>query len=215
MKKTPALIFDFGNVVAHFDYTIAADKLGAHIGLSGIELLRRARAAGFDGLLKGYERGESTAEEFSARVMALVGLDIPHEEFAAAWADIFRLNRPVVDLIAGLKAAGYTLVLGSNTNGMQADSFRARFAEALAPFDSLVLSYQVGHGKPSAGFYLACVEAAGAAAGGCVFIDDLAENIEGARAAGLRGILYNADDHSSLPAALRAEGVEWPTGMDR
>lgn len=210
MKKTPALIFDFGNVVAHFDYARAADTLGAPLGISGVELLGRARAAGFDELVKVYERGEMSATDFSTRTMGLVGLDLTHEAFAAAWADIFRPNAPVVELLPGLKRAGYTLVLGSNTNDLHAAQFRAQFADALAPFDAMVLSYQIGHIKPSVGFYRACAEAAGVAPGDCVFIDDLAENVAGARAAGLRGITYRADDHPGLPRMLRAEGVEVP-----
>ena len=75
---------------------------------------------------------------------------------------------------------GYTLVLGSNTNDLHAAHFRRQFADALAHFDRLVLSYEVGHIKPSAAFYHACVEAAGARPDECVFIDDLPENVEGA-----------------------------------
>ncbi len=40
--RRPALIFDFGNVVAHFDHGLAGlGKLGASLGLSGEEVLER------------------------------------------------------------------------------------------------------------------------------------------------------------------------------
>ncbi len=206
--RRPALIFDFGNVVAHFDYLRAASALGARLGLSGEDLMARLRPLGFSDLVKRYEAGAMTAEGFSKDVSALVGLDVTHEEFAEAWGDIFTANPSIVPLIAGLKGAGYTLVLGSNTNDIHATRFRRDFAETLGYFDRLVLSYEVGQIKPSSAFYQACAEAAGAEPGDCAFIDDLAENVEGARSAGLLGVLYR--DAEGLVVDLTALGVEVP-----
>lgn len=208
--RHPALIFDFGNVLAHFDYRKAAGRLGESLGLSGEAFLERVRPLGFSALVQEYESGRIAAEAFSKGVADLAGLAITHDEFAAAWSDIFTLNEPVAGLIAGLKRAGYTLVLGSNTNDLHASHFRRQFAGALAHFDRLVLSYEVGHIKPSSSFYLACAEAAGAAPGDCVFIDDLPENVEGARHAGLLALLYR--DPASLREGLRSLGVA--TGAD-
>ena len=207
--RRPALIFDFGNVVAHFDYRKAASKLGSRLGLSGEELLERLRPLGFSDLLKTYESGKISAEAFSRGVSDLIGLAISHDEFVAAWADIFRANDSLAPLFGFFKGKGYTLVLGSNTNDLHAAQFRRQFAETLGQFDRLVLSYEVGHVKPSTAFYLACAEAAGADPGDCVFIDDLPENVEGARAAGLVGLLYQSTDR--LLVDLEEIGVEVPT----
>ena len=206
--RRPALIFDFGNVVAHFDYRKAASKLGTRLGISGEELLERLRPLGFSDLLKSYEAGKISAEAFSKGVSNLIGLAIAHHEFVAAWSDIFRANESLAPLFGFFKEKGYTLVLGSNTNDIHADQFRRQFADSLAHFDRLVLSYEVGHIKPSAAFYLACAEAAGAEPGECVFIDDLMENIEGARAAGLVGLHYETTEQ--LLVDLEAIGVEIP-----
>ena len=157
-------------------------------------------------MLQRYESGLTSSEEFGREVGALMGFSLSHDEFAAAWSDIFWLNEPVAKLVADLKSRGYTLVLGSNTNELHATHFRRQFAEALGHFDTLVLSYEVGHIKPSAEFYLACARAAEADPADCVFIDDLPENIEGARAAGLQGVLYGGDT-DSLRQELAALGV--------
>ena len=211
--RRPALIFDFGNVVAFFDYTRACDQLGPRLGLSGADFLRRVRERGLTPVLQEYERGRIACEEFSRSVCALAGLDIPHDEFAAAWSDIFRLNEPVADLVRDLKGRGYTLVLGSNTNALHAAQFRRQYAATLAHFDRLILSHEVGQIKPSAGFYHACAAAASAAPGDCVFIDDLPENVAGATAAGLSGVLYR--DAAPLAADLRARGVDVGAGPAR
>jgi putative hydrolase of the HAD superfamily len=200
------LIFDFGNVVAFFDYARACEVLGKRLGFSGAEFLERARSAGLSPLVQRYESGAITSEEFSRSFCELVGCEIPHEEFAAAWSDIFWLNEPVARIAKELKRQGYTLLLGSNTNALHATHFRRQFAEALAPFDHLVLSYEVGHIKPSADFFHACARIVGVEPGDCVFIDDVPENVEGARRAGLSGVDFR--DAPSLLDDLRRLGVE-------
>ena len=88
--------------------------------------------------------------------------------------------------------------------------FRRRFAPIFDRFDHLILSHEVGHMKPDRRFYDACVRAAGVPAGSCAFIDDLPENVAGARRAGLAALHYV--DTPSLIADLRGLGVEVPPG---
>ncbi len=209
--KLPALIFDFGNVIAHFDYARAAARVGAPFGVGGAELLGRARAAGLTEVVARYEAGRIETEEFIALARATTGLAVAPDRFAAAWVEIFSINAPVARLAGALKRAGYRLVLGSNTNALHSEHFRRQFAAELSCFDRLVLSHEVGHIKPSPEFYHACVEAAGVPAADCLFIDDLDENVEGARAAGLGAVHYVGDD--ALIASLAASGVE-VAGLD-
>jgi glucose-1-phosphatase len=206
MSRRPAIIFDFGNVVAHFDYNRAGERLGRMVDMTGEDFIQRAREAGFVELLKVYESGGMTSAAFHQRVVELTGIPAGFDDFAAAWADIFWANEPVHRLIAGLKQAGYTLVLGSNTNELHASHFRTQFADVLRHFDGLALSYQVGVVKPQQRFYHACAEIAGSDPHDCIFIDDMFENIEGARQAGLIGVQYT--DVGRLVADLRTAGVE-------
>ena len=204
--KRPALIFDFGNVLSFFDYDRIGVNLGKPLGMTGREFIEHARASGFSPLHMQYERGKISSESFSAALCRLVGIDVPHADFVAAWEDIFTLNAPVAEMVAELKGRGYPLVLGSNTNEIHAAFFQREFAEALAPFDRLVFSHEVGHMKPAREFYLACAEAAGADPAECVFIDDLPENVQGAKDAGLRAILFTGVD--ALRRDLIRQGVD-------
>jgi glucose-1-phosphatase len=201
-----AIIFDFGNVVAFFEYGRAYARLGATIGLEGPAFQERLAERGFAQIASQFECGRMTALEFERAAMALFGFEIESREFKSAWNDIFWLNAPVADLIGQLKAAGYRLILGSNTNSLHADSFRRQFAAALAPFDHMVLSYEVGSMKPDASFYRACVAAAGVAPERCVFIDDLADNVAGAKRVGLKAVRYV--DDQALIAELHSLGIE-------
>ncbi|MBV8555902.1 MAG: HAD family phosphatase [Planctomycetaceae bacterium] len=206
-SRRPALIFDFGNVVAHFDYAKTCAHFGRRLGISGEAFLERVRSRGLTPLVQHYESGRMNAGAFSRAVCALAGLVLTHDEFASAWSDIFRPNEPIGRLIPILKRRGYTLVLGSNTNDLHAAQFRAQFAETLVHFDHLVLSYEIGHLKPSAPFYLACAEATGVPPESCIFIDDLVENVEGAREVGLIGLHFR--DMPTLLDDLAALGVEF------
>ena len=188
--REPALIFDFGNVVAFFDYLKACERLGPKLGLTAEAFRRRIVERGFAPLLGQFESGMIGPEEFAAKVMVLSGLSLPYHEFVDAWQDIFWLNEPVARLIERLKSTGYTLLLGSNTNILHSAHYRRQFASTLDLFDQLVLSHEVGHMKPSSEFYHACVRAAGLPAASCIFVDDLAENVDGARKAGLIGVHY-------------------------
>jgi glucose-1-phosphatase len=204
--REPALIFDFGNVVAFFDYLKACQRLGPMLGLTAEAFRRRIVERGFTPLLGQFESGKIGPEEFAAKVMVLSGQSLPYHEFVDAWQDIFWLNEPVARLIERLKSAGYTLLLGSNTNILHSAHYRRQFASTLDLFDQLVLSHDVGHIKPSAEFYHTCVRAAGLSAASCIFVDDLAENVDGARQAGLIGVHYI--DTPALITDLTELGVQ-------
>jgi putative hydrolase of the HAD superfamily len=208
MMREPVLIFDFGNVVCHFDYLRACERFSQKLGTTAAVLQSILLERGFTDLQVRFESGRIGAGEFAKSVQELAGLDLTYEEFVAGWNDIFWLNEPVARIVSALKARGYTLLLGSNTNVLHAAYFRRRFAPTMNLFDHMLLSYEVGCMKPERGFYEACFTTAGVPAGRCVFIDDLPQNVDGAQSAGMMAVRYS--DTPSLLAALRRVGVEVP-----
>ncbi len=205
--NAPAIIFDFGNVVGYFDYGRACEAIAQPRGLYGPALLQAAREAGLNELVAQFEIGQLSAKAFAESCCALLEpSDVTPEELIAAWSDIFWPNDSLVPLIHRLHNAGHRLILGSNTNELHASRFRRQFAETLSRFDHLILSFEVGHLKPSSGFYRACVEAAATDPADCLFIDDLPENVEGARQVGLQGLCYR--DTPTLVADLVRLGVD-------
>jgi len=203
-----ALIFDFGNVIGFFDHMKVYDRFAPRLGMAGAQLAAQLVERGFIDLLVEFECGRIAARDFAAQTMALTGLLIPYEEFVEGWNNIFWLNESLAGLIPWFKSRGYTLVLGSNTNILHSEHYRRQFAATLDHFDRLVFSHDVGAIKPAAEFYRACVEAAGVPATSCVFVDDLIENIDAARQAGLSGHVYT--DTPELIAALGRLGIEVP-----
>jgi putative hydrolase of the HAD superfamily len=204
--RRPVLIFDFGNVVAFFDFQKAYSVLESRSGLTREVLATRLRNNGFPALMERYESGAMDSLEFSRAVCGLVGVDLSHQEFTTAWNGIFTLNEPIARLVGTLKSRGYRLLLGSNTNELHASHFLREYAATMDHFDHLVLSYEVGHIKPAAEFFQACARLAGVEPSECIFIDDRPENVEGARQAGLTAIVFQ--DAEELLPELRRLGVE-------
>lgn len=204
--RYPAVIFDFGNVIGFFDYARAFTAIARPRGLDGSTLFEAARSAGLKELVSRLEVGELNPEEFAREVLTRIGRDdVSIEEFLAGWADIFEPNDAIAPIVRRLHESGRRLILGSNTNRIHADHFRRQFSGLLDRFDYLVLSFEIGHLKPSIEFYRACVSNAGAPADDCIFIDDLPENVDGARRLGLLGITYL--DPESLDRELSSLGL--------
>jgi putative hydrolase of the HAD superfamily len=74
-------------------------------------------------------------------------------------------------------------------------------------FDAIVVSGDVGLHKPEPEIYLLAAERAGAEPGTCVFVDDLRENIAGAEAVGMTGVLHR-DPAETLERLEQLLGVE-------
>lgn len=199
------IIFDFGNVIAHFDYKMAAGRIGQPLGLSGADLMAKAMSLDFHPLLMDLESGRIDEWAFLAELKQRLCLPQDVQQLAADWADIFSANQPVHTLAQTLRNNGYKLVLGSNTNAIHARQFQHQFADLLGQFHALIMSHQVGAMKPAALFYERCHQAAGEPAANCIFIDDMPENVEGAKAVGLHALHYR--DINTLIQELAALGV--------
>ncbi len=61
----PALIFDFGNVVAFFDYLKFFNRLGARLGIPGQAVRSQLEAEGFSKLHADFEAGRMTPAAFA------------------------------------------------------------------------------------------------------------------------------------------------------
>jgi HAD superfamily hydrolase (TIGR01549 family) len=196
------IIFDFGNVVGFFDHYRALAKLAPFTTLAPDAMYQSVYAGDIEDI---FEKGHLSEIEFLRRVVGLWRLRCESDRLAEAIADIFEPNPEICELIPRL-ARRYRLMLGSNTNVIHARKFRLQFADVLEHFQHLVLSFEIGARKPSREFFEHCLEHAGCAAQECVFVDDLAANVEGARQLGMKGVVYRAG--AGLERELREIGVE-------
>jgi putative hydrolase of the HAD superfamily len=200
------IVFDFGNVVGLFSHRQAAEQLAAYaagnVSVEEMERLLFRSELGED-----YEAGRVSSDAFMKYVCKRYQLACTPEEFAVAYSDMFAPNPDVCALLPRLKPH-YRLLLLSNTTELHSQHFLPKMAEQVKWFDHVVLSHAVGHRKPRPEVYRHCERLSGSPPAECLFIDDVPENVEGAKACGWHGIVYKPGD--DLPAALRTVGVEIP-----
>ena len=199
MKR--AVISDLGRVILWFHNEVFYRKMTAHCRLSVEEI--REIVWNSPEFVELFDLGRLTPHEFFERVTARLGAVIGYDEFMAAYVDVFTINPPVFEIMKRLKDR-HRLVLVSNVDPVRFGFIRERFPEIMF-FDDYVLSYELGVMKPAAEIYRVALVKAGVEAADCVFIDDLEENIAGAAALGIPGILYHPE--TDLEKELRDLGL--------
>jgi glucose-1-phosphatase len=197
------VIFDFGNVICSFDVEIFLAKLHGWSGLD-VETLRD-RVYG-SRLHSRYERGEISSKEFHREVVRRIGVDVPVEEFADRFSDIFTPLESTQVLIRALKGK-YRLGLLSNTNEWHFLR-HIRKVPVFPLFDAVTLSFEVGALKPEPEIYLDALRKLSLPPEACVFIDDIGKYADGAAVLGIRGIRYTG--HAELLRELSGLGVVPP-----
>jgi len=182
-------VLDFGNVIAFFSHARAASNLAslASAPVDSTEIHAFCFGSPLD---HAFERGQITSSHFRDTVRQKFGIRASDQEFDTAFADIFQINPVVDDWLDRLKREGPLLLL-SNTTPLHSDWFLRQFHASLGKFDHVVLSHAVGHRKPEAEVFHHCQKLAGLPAGQMVLVDDLDDNIAGARKVGWRGVLYH------------------------
>jgi FMN phosphatase YigB (HAD superfamily) len=147
--------------------------------------------------------GVTEPEAFFQEAAAAMGLRMSYAEFCVAWSDMFWEDSDVIELIAGAPVR-QRLVL-SNTNAIHWDWVRAQYGHVLARFDRSLASHECGVEKPDAEIYRIAIAHTGLPAAAHLFIDDIAENVEGAKAVGMDAVLHTEAD--SLRDEFRRRGL--------
>jgi putative hydrolase of the HAD superfamily len=201
-RQPDALLVDMDGVIRHWDAGIIArgDEL------LGLEAGTFARVAFDEELLRKATVGELTDEAWRDAVITCLVEDHGCDPGAAAAAwigDEFTIDSRVVELLSGVRAAGHRVVLLSNaTTRLESDLEKVGLAAA---FDAVVNSSRVALAKPDPAVYTHAAEAAAAAVGACLFVDDRAENVAGALAAGVPAVAFRSPVR--LEAVLRRTGL--------
>ena len=195
-----ALLFDLGRVVLDIDFSRAIGCWAAHSGREPSEIVARfARGAAY----RDHETGSISDADYFESLRALLGIGITDAQFLEGWNAIFSGEMPGIAALLERAATHLPLYAFSNTNRPHVDHFSHAHADVLGHFREIYLSSTIGLRKPDQAAYDHVVGAIGVPASRILFFDDLAENIEGARACGLTAVHVTApDDVARALAAL-------------
>lgn len=199
-----AVLFDYGGVIGRLDRQEMArleDKYGLPRGGFWHALFEIPA-------WHEVEVGRSSEREWLRaaldKLYELAGRPIP--DIRQDWHHIWKgIDEEVVSLARKLRSR-YKVGMISNATKNLEDILENHHG-IIDLFDVVINSARVGVAKPDARIYHLAAERLGVPVSACVFTDDLAHNVEGARAAGMHA--FHFQDVADLERQLRALGVSW------
>ncbi|MGY4570625.1 HAD family phosphatase [Bradyrhizobium pachyrhizi] len=202
-NSVDVLLFDIGRVVLDINFDKVMAHWAQHAGCAPAELATRFVV---DDSFKHHEIGRIDDAAFFESLRRTLGINITDAQFLEGWNAIFTGEMPGIAPLVAAAARQMPLYAFSNTNPAHVAHFSVTHAELLSHFRNVFLSSSIGFRKPDAEAYDHVVKAIGVPASRILFFDDLAANIEGARARGLHAIHVTSTD--DVARALTALGIE-------
>ena len=201
-NRIEAVIFDIGGVLVEWDPRFLYERLIPDDEALAV-FLRDVVTAEWHFQHDAGRPFAETSAELSRRFPE-------HAALIAAWGPRFNDSiRAVIPgmaaLVAELDAGGVPLFAITNFSGEFFPPFRAAWPGLFAPFRDIVVSGDERLVKPDLAIYRLAVERFGIDPARAVFVDDRADNIAGAEAAGMTGLLFS--DAARLRAELIALGL--------
>jgi putative hydrolase of the HAD superfamily len=182
-SSVDALLFDFGNIVVDIDFNRVFE---AWAGAAGVPATVIAERFSFDAAYEAHECGTLHGAEYFAALRQSLAAPLSDDQFLAGWNAVFVGPRPGMQELLARLARILPLYLFSNTTALHHAYWRREYHEILQSFARIFCSHELGFRKPSPRAFLSTAEAIGVEPGRLAFFDDAAENIAGAREAGLR-----------------------------
>jgi epoxide hydrolase-like predicted phosphatase len=187
-----AVIFDFGGVLVRTEDPGGRRKWEKRLGLPEGELSRVV----FESEVADRSMvGQATEAEIWEHVAATFGLD--DEQLGELRQDFWsgdRLDAGLVQFLRDLRPRYKTAILSNAWPGA-----REVFTQGLGlgeVVDEMIISDEEGVAKPDARIYHIAAERLGVQPEEAVFVDDMAENAQGARAVGMWGIHFKGSEQA-------------------
>lgn len=196
MSRPRVVLFDLGNVLVYLRLERFWDALHEPDAERRVRVGHELREMG-----KVYEGGRMTTEEFRREALKIVG-NQKAADIELAFLGV--LPEPVEgmeELVRKVSEQASTALV-SNTNPLHVDHC-LRTVPSLRHLKRFYLSYELKALKPDPAFYEGVVRGEGVEPSTMLFIDDLQENIAGANAAGMQGIVFRGSKELSDELRVR------------
>ncbi len=192
-----ALLFDIGNVLVRFDFTVAAQRFAALSDASAEEVLALLTPFKDD-----LESGRISDEDFMAQSIGRIRFHGTNGDFVRIWGDIFSENEPMIKLVRELSGK-IPLYLLSNTSGLHKAWLFDKF-DVFSLFHGGVYSHEARCMKPHEPIYRKAITQFALEPSRTFYIDDLEANIVTGQRLGLQCHHYDPDQHERLERELLA-----------
>ena len=184
-----AVVFDIGGVLEITPDLGVDRRWAARLGLLAGEIGERMADVWTSG-----EVGRITLDDAHRALRDRLGLD--EQQLTAFMADVWReyvgsANTELIEYARGLRPRYRTGILSNSFVGAREREQAAYGFEALV--DEIVYSHEAGMAKPDPRIYALACERLGARPGETVFLDDVEQNVAGAREAGIHAVHYRGN----------------------
>lgn len=181
-----AVVFDIGGVLEITPDLGVDRRWEARLGLPAGEIGERMADVWTGGAL-----GTITLDDVHLALMDRLGLD--QQQLTAFMADVWReyvgsANTELIEYARGLRPRYLTGILSNSFVGAREREQAAYGFEELV--DNIVYSHEAGMAKPDPRVYALVCERLGARPGETVFLDDVGQNVAGARDVGIHAVHY-------------------------
>ena len=204
--RVEALLFDLGRVLIELDVNRTHAKWAelAGVTIDHIDQQTASIIAQSEPYFR-HERGQISDAQFFDFLRASFQIALSDAQFLAGWNAMFVGETPGVRDVIARTAGQVPLYAFSNTNCAHQAYWSVQFADLLAPFRKVYVSNELGARKPEAAAFQAVVSDIGLAPQNILFFDDLLQNVEGARASGLRAVQVSSV--ADIEGALQDVGL--------
>ena len=141
-----------------------------------------------------FERGELSEEQFYQDFCIRYAVSLTPVDFATGWCAIYGEPIAGISLLLSDLSERTRLVALTNTNALHYTVWPTRYATLLRSFSAVYCSHLIGARKPAAEAYRYVLFHEGIDPDEAVFLDDLLENVAGARAVGMAAVHVEEDD---------------------
>lgn len=184
MHPIKGIIFDLGRVLVNVDinrgyfrYLRASSKTDQSLS----QMMR-------DDLMAAYNTGRLTPEQFYVRLCQRFNIVDEFERFKVLWCSVFSEMPGMFELVSALKR-NFRLGMLSDTDPLHWAHICQHFP-IVRFFEKPTLSFQTGVLKPDPKAFLAAAKSLDLPPTDCLYIDDLADNVAGAKKVGMDAVQF-------------------------
>lgn len=189
------IFFDFGRTLAEHPEDGAGLQIVLDTGIQNTDDAKIIRDEIFsvEKYLNDLDADAMTYDEYKKNVVNAVAPHLQKYAEKAVMYDIrsLRLIDGMENLLKKLKKDGFRLFITSNMNRRHASQMRQHFVAEY--FDDMIFSAEIQARKPYREFFEKAFEKFGVHPSETLFIDDLAENIEGGKKCGIDGFVFRGN----------------------
>jgi len=187
-----AVIFDFGGVLCFHPDDERWRRAAGAAGLPVSDFMSAFWAHRIR-----YDAGLCEPAEYWRGVIGAVFHEPKLPELVRSEIELWnQYDQRVFDWIGQVRSAGFRTAILSNLPRVLGEELRST-PGFLDHFDHVTFSYELRKVKPQPEIYVDAIQGLGIEPEQALFLDDRAENVEGARAAGLQAVLYTTWENFS------------------